>query len=137
VSTAAGAVERRKVVVRVSITSPNIHLNDVLRWDAEQKVKVVLGRIANQIDHVSIILTDDNGRRGGVDKQCRVSVTARRLGTVTATGRHVNELASVDKALRRARRIIIQRHKSGVARSRKQRIAFTESDVAFNVVSAI
>lgn len=121
--------------MRMSIISPNIRLDDALRRTAERRLNIVLRRISDRIDHVSITLTDDNGLRGGVDKHCRVRGEVRGLGIVTTDARHENVLAAIEKALRRARRIILKRLKRRVARSRKQPATYTESnrilDVAF------
>jgi ribosome-associated translation inhibitor RaiA len=122
--------------VRISTTSPHIRLDDALRRTAEQRPNVVLRRISHRIDHISITLTDDNGLRGGVDKQCRVRVEVRGLGVVTTDARHDNLLAAIDKALRRARRIILKRLKRRVARSRKQPAAYTESNGSLDVAFA-
>lgn len=119
----------------IVITSSNIRLSDALRRAAVQRTDVVLGRISGRIDSVSIGLTDDNGLRGGVDKHCRVKITVRGLGTVTADSRHENILASIDKALRRARRLILKRLRRRVDRSRRKPAVYIESngilDMAF------
>lgn len=113
--------------MRISIGSPNIRLNDAIRLAAEKRPIVVLGRISTRIDHVSITLTDENGMRGGVDKHCRVKITVRGLGTVTTDARHESLLASTDKALRRARRIILKRFKRRVARSRNRAVGYIDA----------
>jgi putative sigma-54 modulation protein len=118
--------------MRMSITSPNIQLNDALRRTAEGRFKVVLRRISNRIDRASIVLTDDNGLKGGVDKHCRLKVKMRGNGTVSTEGHHENLMASIDKALRRARRIILKRVKRRVARSRKQAVANTDLELERN-----
>lgn len=122
--------------MRMSITSHNIRLHDALRRVAERRLDVALGRISARVDHVAITLTDINAQKGGVDKQCRVYVTVRRLGTIVTEGRHENELASIDKALRRARRVILKRLKRRVSRARKQLDHFIDTGNARVVATA-
>jgi ribosomal subunit interface protein len=122
--------------VRISIISANIRLDDPLRRIAERRLNVALRRILDRIHHVSIRLKDDNGLRGGVDKQCRVRVEVRGLGIVTTDARHDNLLAAIDKALTRARRIILKRLKRRVARSRRQPATYTESNGSLDIAFA-
>ena len=117
----------------MSIISPNMRLSDKQRRIVEQRLFVILGRISNRIHRVSIALTDENGPKGGVDKHCRARVSVRGFGIVTTEGRHEDLLASVDKAVRRARQVILKRLERRVDRSRKQIVVGAVADVTDDV----
>jgi len=47
------------------------------RSHAERRLRFALGRFAGRIDRVLVHVSDTNGPRGGLDKQCRVRARLR------------------------------------------------------------
>jgi len=59
--------------MRVEIIAPTIELAPGLRDWVERRVGFVLGRFADRLRRVRITLSDVNGPRGGLDKECCVT----------------------------------------------------------------
>ena len=74
-----------------------------------------LARFSDRISSVNVALVDENGPRGGIDKQCRVSVVMPRLGQVSASAKHENPWAAVRQATERVRRMILTKLKRPTA----------------------
>jgi putative sigma-54 modulation protein len=51
-----------------------------LRERAERRLRIGLGRFADELRSVRVILEDVNGPRQGIDKRCAVSVSGARVG---------------------------------------------------------
>ncbi len=97
--------------MRISVTL----LIDRLSPSAKDSIHVLLSnmltRFMPRIAQVSVLVIDENGPRGGVDKVCRVNVQMLGLGTVTTTARHEKLMAAVGEAAQRARRIVVTKLK--------------------------
>lgn len=59
--------------MRIEIVSPSMELDGDLRQWAERHVAFAIGRFAERVRRVRIMLSDINGPRGGLDKECRVT----------------------------------------------------------------
>lgn len=86
-----------------------------------------LARLSNRITKVNVTLTDENGPRGGVDKQCRVTIVMPGLGQFTASARHENPLVAVRQAANRARRIVLTKLRRPKSLRVRRRVSASES----------
>ncbi len=77
--------------MKTTVTLSTAHVNSNLHETVGQLLKHTLARFATHIAQASIVLSDENGPRGGVDKLCRVHLTMPGVGTVTTTARHVSD----------------------------------------------
>lgn len=94
------------------------------------RVTRTLSRFSNRISRVMVTLTDENGPRGGVDKQCRVSVVMPRFGELAVSAKDENPWAAVAQAALRIRRKIVtklKRPQSLRARQRTSQIRSSDS----------
>ncbi|MCA9159130.1 MAG: hypothetical protein KDA72_12430, partial [Planctomycetales bacterium] len=91
--------------MRVSVTSSIEQVTPAARESIRALLSSTLARFSSRIQQVSVLLIDENGPRGGVDKVCRANVQMLGLGTVTTTARHEKLMAAVSEAAQRARRI--------------------------------
>ncbi|MEQ9411787.1 MAG: hypothetical protein RIK87_28990 [Fuerstiella sp.] len=109
--------------MQISVANPASRLSDVFRGAVGSRLQTALARFSNRITQVEATLSDENGPRGGVDKQCRVSVVMPGIGTISTSARHENLMAAVGQAARRARRIVITKLKrpSSVRAKRRSR----------------
>lgn len=71
----------------------------------ERRLGFALGRLAHRLQHVRVLLSDENGPRGGEDKSCRLQVRSRR-GLVQVQERHRDLYAAIDLAAERLRRTL-------------------------------
>ncbi len=106
--------------MKLTINSPGVIVNEILRNWIEERIDSALERFSEHIQDVSVILTDQNGPRGGEDKHCRVLVSLWS-GVLTTEGRGENVMSAVDLAARRARRVVkkkLQRPRAVLQRNR-------------------
>ena len=87
----------------------------------ERRLQFALSRFSGRIQRVQVILEDQNGPRGGLDKSCRIVVRLKEDGDVVAEVADVNWEVAVDRATTRvghtvARRIARRRANRRIAR---------------------
>lgn len=75
----------------------------------ERKVRFALSRFESHIAQVEIVLSDENGPRGGCDKICRITVLLRD-GTPVIV-RHLDESfeRGISMAVERVQRVVARR----------------------------
>lgn len=95
--------------MQLSIIRRKDNLDASTRKFAERRFLFALSRFASRIDHVSVVVDDINGPRGGVDQSCRVSVKLGRLGTVTVTTTDAEVGPTLARAADRVGRAVARR----------------------------
>ncbi len=60
--------------MRINIYSPGFGLSPAMVQHIETRVSMALETASSQINQVVVRLDDINGSRGGLDKQCRITV---------------------------------------------------------------
>jgi hypothetical protein len=71
--------------VTIFITDRGELLDDQLRQLTERRLLFALSRFDSRMVQVDLVVDDENGPRGGIDKACRSSVTLRRAADVVVT----------------------------------------------------
>jgi len=66
----------------ISITDRNDLLTPILRDLAERRLLFALSRFDSRVERVDMVVQDENGPRGGIDKACRVTVGLHRSADV-------------------------------------------------------
>lgn len=66
----------------ISITDRSDLLDSSLRELAERRLLFALSRFDSRVVHVDLVVEDENGPRGGIDKSCRVTVALHRCADV-------------------------------------------------------
>jgi putative sigma-54 modulation protein len=69
--------------MRLYIRSKNVRLSEEWHDYLHARLAIALARFDHRIRDITASLTDLNGPKGGVDKQCRVVVRLRPRGKVT------------------------------------------------------
>jgi ribosomal subunit interface protein len=85
-------------------------------------IEAALKRFANRINRVTIWLVDINGSRGGIDKQCRITIQLSKGRTIRAENTNTNVAAAAYFAVDRAAYAICREIKRRQRISRKTRI---------------
>ena len=94
--------------MQVQIESSRLGEQNGSRATLEQRVRHVFRRMHDKVQQVRVSLNDINGPRGGVDKQCRLTLKLEGQGTlVVAAQAHSSSLA-LDSALRRASQSLVR-----------------------------
>lgn len=92
--------------MRLEIQGVNYGLNDDLKEHVERRLHFALGRLEARIDRVTVRFSDLNGPRGGIDKQCRITVNLIPRGVVRLEGTGDDPFALVDRAAKRVGRAV-------------------------------
>lgn len=111
----------------ISIIDRSSLATDEGRDFAERRLLFALSRFSNKIRDVTLVIRDQNGPRGGIDKHCRV--TANLIGGPKLV---INETsASLDEGVARA----ADRLGRAVARAIERSRSFPRSRVTDNPIS--
>lgn len=79
-----------------------------LRDSATARVWFVMRRMAWLVAHAKMRLTDVNGPRGGVDKQCQLALSTEGAGSLVITALAADWRSALDSALARAPRLLMR-----------------------------
>ncbi|QDS95727.1 hypothetical protein FF011L_45270 [Roseimaritima multifibrata] len=107
--------------MRVLVSSSIDRFSASTRESVQDLLTGTLARFTPRIAEVSVLVSDENGPRGGVDKLCRVNVQIPGLGMVTTTGRHEKMMAAVHEAVRRAKKVVVSKLKRAQSLRERQR----------------
>ena len=90
---------------------------------AVRRLRFVLRRLTWLVPRARVQLSDVNGPRGGVDKQCRVELKTASAGTVVITSMARDWHAALDTALARSARTLVRVWRRGHPSHRTARAA--------------
>ena len=90
----------------VRMTGSNISISDALNTYTERRLRSVMSKAFNEVD---VRLTDVNGPRGGVDKECSIRVKLHNAGVVFVRAIGEDAYATVDKAASRLKLAVARR----------------------------
>lgn len=91
----------------VAFRAHHLDLVGSLLRHLERRVRAALGPLATRVSSVTLALSDTNGRRGGADLRCVVTVHLVPKGSVRAEATDSDLLSAIGRALARARRAIL------------------------------
>ena len=109
--------------MQIDIRTTNIELPEDVRSIGERRALFAFGRFASRIRNVSVVLTDVNGPRGGVDTRCRVQVTGRDGWKVNVTDVDDDIARAVTCTIARAGRAVARQLERARGSARRHRAA--------------
>jgi len=92
--------------MNTQITTKNVTLSEDERDRIERRLYFTLGRFSSRIVSVDVMLQDENGPRGGLDKKCRVIVRLHGASDVVVEGCGAETLSVVDRTANRTGRAV-------------------------------
>lgn len=92
----------------------------------ERRLRFALARLGDRVERVIVILQDNNGPKGGVDKECRILAKAQGCGAIMATVADSEWTAAVDRATTRIGHTLSRK----IGRLRDRRIQACRTSVA-------
>jgi len=95
--------------MELQVQARQFHLSKELREHVERRINFALGHFDRRVSRVAVSLSDVNGPKGGVDKQCQILVHLRRGNPVKIEDLDVDFGAVVDRAADRAGRAVARR----------------------------
>ena len=90
----------------ISITDRRNLLDEALRDLAERRLLFALSRFDSRIKKVDLVVTDENGPRGGIDKACRVCVSLKRASEVRISDKDANLATCLSRLAERVGRAV-------------------------------
>ncbi len=90
----------------VSIIDRGDLLDNDMRRLTERRLLFALSRFDSRIKRVDLVVNDENGPRGGVDKICRVSVALHRAADVVITDKNADVIKCISRVAERTGRAV-------------------------------
>lgn len=84
--------------MQVEIRRRNVAAAEALREHIERRIHFALARFSSRVARVTVRLSDVNGPRGGLDKQCRVTVALRGARRIQVENLDAGLYAAIDRA---------------------------------------
>jgi putative sigma-54 modulation protein len=92
----------------------------------ERRLRFALARLGDRVERVIVLLQDNNGPKGGIDKECRILAKVQGCGAIMATVADSEWTAAVDRATTRIGHTLSRR----IGRLRDRRIQAYRMSVA-------
>lgn len=108
--------------MRISFHKQGIELDDSQREHIELRLQFALGRFSPRITHVAVHVADTNGRRGGIDKRCRLVTRVTGLDELVVEDHDQNFNVLIDRVTERLGHTVGRRFER--ERFGKERVAF-------------
>ena len=80
-----------------------------LQHESERRLHFATDRFRENIREISVALSDVNGPRGGIDKQCKITATFWRGGTVEIEEKRSSFIDAIGRAAKRLRNVLARR----------------------------
>lgn len=90
--------------MNVETRTRGFSLTPGLEAHAERRLVLALGRYGDRIARVRVVVSDENGSKGGEDKRCRIEVRLRDGGRIHATALDADAWVAIGAAAHRAAR---------------------------------
>ena len=90
--------------MQLAIRSHGFPLTESLRAHVERRIRLALSHAAARIRTVTVVLSDSNGPRGGLDKACRVRIAIKDSPVMVIDDTEANLYSAIDCAANRAGR---------------------------------
>ncbi len=105
--------------MRVTIRAPHVRADDKIRTHIGERVRAAFEHVESRVTSVQVVLVDENGPKGGVDKHVEVLANCGKLGLFRVDAKTNDLVASVDAALKKAQRAVEHAvdHKEGKRRA--------------------
>lgn len=99
--------ERNEVqLVVINIQARDFSLTDAIHNHIKDRINYQFGSRFDQIQCISVCLSDVNGPRGGVDKCCKVTLTLPRLNEIVIEDIQADLYVAIYRAMDRASRTV-------------------------------
>jgi hypothetical protein len=90
----------------ILITDRSGAMDSQMSETAKRKVRFALSRFARRVSSVELVVNDENGPRGGVDKSCRLQVSLKWAQDVVITDRDDDLGRCISRAAERSARAV-------------------------------
>lgn len=112
--------------MRINIRAISFKLTHAIGSHAKRQAGRLLDSIPGSAARATVSLDDVNGQRGGIDKSCRITLRAPRVGTIMAEAVDRDLYSAINRAcarLRSALRRRMERRGQGQRRAARRHAA--------------
>ena len=95
--------------MRIHIQARGFSVTEALRDQAERRLRFALGSLSGQIRSINMLLDDQNGPRGGIDKRCKLRVVLDAQPAMVIEQQESDVYVAIDRASERASRTLARR----------------------------
>jgi len=95
--------------MNIEIHGQHLTLSPILKAHIEQKLQFSFNRFEQHISTIHVGLSDINGPRGGLDKQCTLQVSLASMSDVVIKDTQRTLSLAVDRAIQRAGRTVARK----------------------------
>ena len=95
--------------MQLHIHQKGLTIGRTLRDQITEQVETAFRRLSKRIRAITVYLTDINGPRGGVDKECQIAVQLHRGGTVRVGQTDADLIAAVNVATDRVSHAVMRK----------------------------
>lgn len=119
--------------MQLDIQARQVELTDVLQAHVKRRLEFALGTRFDQIQRISVMLSDINGPRGGNDKCCQLIISMVGQPNIVIEDVQAHLSVAIDRAASRASRTVTRRlakHRLRPARISLMQSQFSEQPSA-------
>lgn len=113
----------------ISITDRNKLLNSDLRKLCERRLDYALSRFESSLKNIDLVIFDDNGPRGGIDKACRIYISLRGANEIIINEKAKNISSCISRIAERANRAVTRAMKRSQQFDRTRNIHLEEIEI--------
>ncbi len=117
--------------MKISIKAHRLKIDKQVNAAMERRLRFALGRFGASVKEVKVRLTDLNGPKGGVDKECLIVVRLQRGGEVVVQGSGKDCIATLnycaDRISRAVERDLSRNRTTPIRRMRRRQGADQEA----------
>ena len=106
--------------MQIQIREREVRLNAQLRQHIERRIHFALERFAERIRKVQVQLRDVNGPRGGIDKNCQMTVYLEPGAPVVLQRTSASPYAAIASLADKAATSIVRKLQGGQQRNRRR-----------------
>lgn len=92
--------------MRILCTAKGFALTDGLESQVHQRIRLGLDRFAHLICSVQVLIRDENGPKGGLDKRCTVELELAKGGRIVCKSVSSDACAAIGEAFQRIERAL-------------------------------
>jgi len=95
----------------ITIEATNLELEKSEKKWIKEHVNNLFSRVSSVVDSVKISISDANGPKGGVDKQCTVVINGKVSAPIVVKDKNLSTLQALRSALQRANQVLLRKWK--------------------------
>jgi len=113
--------------MKVFCIAKGFSLTEALESQINERIRVSLDRFSAQVRSVKVLLCDENGPKGGLDKRCTVELQLTKGGQIVRKSVASDAYAAIGECFHRIERALAALSKRSRSRRAQPTVVHTES----------